>query len=210
MACVPAKTQISLGIHPLRKKKAWVLIYRLSAQWRPRLIWVFAGAHTICFGFVMRRLDFAVIISNETSQLMWIRYICEQRKLRQEPNRTMLRSLFSPVGSNLCYPFTARGLFCLRVGRVNVQVSGCRVYFRINLTENLEFIIKQIVAKCRTWTSGTNICKGPFRGHQALNELPHRKTNKNDMCAQRRLRSAWASAQSDQSLHCLHEETLGP
>ena len=30
------------------------------------------------------------------------------------------------------------------------------------------------------------------------------------MCSQRRLRSAWASAQSDQSLHCPHEESLGP
>ena len=30
------------------------------------------------------------------------------------------------------------------------------------------------------------------------------------VCAQQRLRSAWASAQSDQSLRCLHEETLGP
>ena len=28
--------------------------------------------------------------------------------------------------------------------------------------------------------------------------------------AQRRLRSAWVSAQSDQSLHCLHEESLCP
>ena len=30
------------------------------------------------------------------------------------------------------------------------------------------------------------------------------------MCAQRSLKSAWASAQSDQSLPCLHEERLGP
>ena len=30
------------------------------------------------------------------------------------------------------------------------------------------------------------------------------------VCFQRRLRSAWASAQSDQSLHCPHEETLDP
>ena len=30
------------------------------------------------------------------------------------------------------------------------------------------------------------------------------------VCAQRRLRSAWASAQSDQSLRCPHEESLGP
>ena len=32
----------------------------------------------------------------------------------------------------------------------------------------------------------------------------------NDLCAQRRLRSALASAQSDQSLRCPHEKTLGP
>ena len=30
------------------------------------------------------------------------------------------------------------------------------------------------------------------------------------LCVQRRLRSAWASAQSDQSLRCPHEESLGP
>ena len=30
------------------------------------------------------------------------------------------------------------------------------------------------------------------------------------VCVQRRLRSAWASAQSDQSLHYPHEEILGP
>ena len=30
------------------------------------------------------------------------------------------------------------------------------------------------------------------------------------LCAQRRLISAWASAQSDQSLRCPHEESLGP
>ena len=30
------------------------------------------------------------------------------------------------------------------------------------------------------------------------------------LCAQRRLRSAWACAQSDQSLRCPHEESLGP
>ena len=37
---------------------------------------------------------------------------------------------------------------------------------------------------------------------------PHDKHN--GMCAHRRLRSAWASAQSDQSLCYPHEERLGP
>ena len=36
------------------------------------------------------------------------------------------------------------------------------------------------------------------------------QNKQNGMCAQRRLRSAWASAQSDQSLRCPHEESLGP
>ena len=36
------------------------------------------------------------------------------------------------------------------------------------------------------------------------------QNQQNDMCAQRRFRSAWASAQSDQSLRCPHEEALRP
>ena len=38
-----------------------------------------------------------------------------------------------------------------------------------------------------------------------------KQTNKqNGMCAQRRLRSAWAAGQSDQCFRCPHEESLGP
>ena len=36
------------------------------------------------------------------------------------------------------------------------------------------------------------------------------QNQQNGMCAQQSLRSAWASAQSDQSLSCPHEESLGP
>ena len=36
------------------------------------------------------------------------------------------------------------------------------------------------------------------------------RNQQNDFCAQQRLWSAWASAHSDQSLRCPHEETLGP
>ena len=36
------------------------------------------------------------------------------------------------------------------------------------------------------------------------------QNQQNDLCTQQRLKSSWASAQSDQSLRCLHEETLGP
>ena len=37
-----------------------------------------------------------------------------------------------------------------------------------------------------------------------------RQNKQTDMCPKRRLRSAWASTQSDQSLSSLHEENLGP
>ena len=36
------------------------------------------------------------------------------------------------------------------------------------------------------------------------------QNQQNDLCAQQRVRSASVSAQSDQSLRCLHEEPLGP
>ena len=36
------------------------------------------------------------------------------------------------------------------------------------------------------------------------------QNQQNDLCAQQRLRSTWASAQSDQHLHSPHEEILGP
>ena len=44
---------------------------------------------------------------------------------------------------------------------------------------------------------------------QRENSIPHPHVY-NDLCAQQRLRSDWASAKSDQSLRCPHEETLGP
>ena len=36
------------------------------------------------------------------------------------------------------------------------------------------------------------------------------QNQQNDLCTQRKHRSAWSSAQSDQSLRCPHEESLGP
>ena len=53
----------------------------------------------------------------------------------------------------------------------------------------------------------------PFSGPLKLYiiiEPPCDKAKKNGICAQRRLRSAWASAQSDQSLRCPYEESWGP
>ena len=45
---------------------------------------------------------------------------------------------------------------------------------------------------------------------QTLIRAAAQQNQQNDLCIQRRLRSAWAPAQSDQSLCYPHEETFGP
>ena len=49
-----------------------------------------------------------------------------------------------------------------------------------------------------------------FTGTPMLHNWAATWQNQKRVCAQRRIRSAWASTQSDQSLRCLHEESLGP
>ena len=54
-------------------------------------------------------------------------------------------------------------------------------------------------------------CKAKYNSFNGvLNELQCEKNIPSDMCAQQRLGSACAYAQSDQSLYCPHEETLHP
>ena len=49
-----------------------------------------------------------------------------------------------------------------------------------------------------------------YRGGRAFKWSAAWQKQQNDMCPQRSLRSAWASDQSDQSLQCPHDDTLGP
>ena len=63
------------------------------------------------------------------------------------------------------------------------------------------------------WLNTRNIRRGRFAFVDIGNGRGWGKppcTTKPTTCAQRRLGSAWASAQSDQSLRCPHEESLGP
>ena len=66
---------------------------------------------------------------------------------------------------------------------------------------------------CPWWTGASkdemfNSTEGSKFGQSKLSRLMKKPTKW--LCAQGRLGSAWASALSDQSLRCLHEETLGP
>ena len=63
------------------------------------------------------------------------------------------------------------------------------------------------------WINTRNIRRGRFAFVDIGNEEGWGNppcTTKPTTCAQRRLGSAWASAQSDQSLGCPHEESLDP
>ena len=68
---------------------------------------------------------------------------------------------------------------------------------------------KQYIPKQKRPKSGFILYTGLYHLYF---EPPHDKTNKmtDSLCTQRRLRSAWASAHSDQSPRCPHEESLGP
>ena len=72
-------------------------------------------------------------------------------------------------------------LYCL--------ISNCQVYDPISTHPDDEVAAHFLSQVCVDYAVGQN--------------------QQNYICAQRRLRSAWASAQSDQSLRCPHEETLG-
>ena len=75
-------------------------------------------------------------------------------------------------------------------------------------------ILVKIWVEAASDKKGREISLELARALQSLAPCDHMSCNMtkptNWVCAQRRLRSAWASAQSDQSLHCPHEETLGP
>ena len=72
------------------------------------------------------------------------------------------------------------------------------------------FLIEIPVSKeWRSW-SDTALC-GVWSGSVLFAYMSRLMTKQTMwLCAQRRLRSAWAFAQSDQSLRCLREESLGP
>ena len=98
-----AKTQISLGIHPVwsvRMKKAWVLSYPLSAQRRLWSDWADAQtdaslrwAHSHFVGFVMSRLNwyaFLFVHSSIVSQRVTMRKHTRTNKTKQKEFKPIL------------------------------------------------------------------------------------------------------------------------
>ena len=81
---------------------------------------------------------------------------------------------------------------------MTTQASNCHAVWAAICRLTLLYIVYQILS---LWDAQYVV--------YVVNEPQHDKTNKMTS-AQRKLRSAWTSGQSDQSLRCVREETMGP
>ena len=117
-------------------------------------------------------------------------------------NFHLIHVVFSP---NKLLPIFCSHTYCRSESRHFTAISFCYNSIPLNIVKR---------NYCRMKLLKTILC---FRalywlclvGEYKLS-LCMKKTQQNDLCAQWRLRSAWASAQSDQNICCPHEETLGP
>ena len=112
--------------------------------------------------------------------------------LRKLNLQTRMRS--NPLGLHvwaLVRPFVYYHTLCVRTAKALARLRGCAVLPEPSL---FAFAISTIIS----WAGSYNNWAASWQNQQ------------NDLCLQRRLRLAWASAQSHQSLRWPHEETFGP
>ena len=78
--------------------------------------------------------------------------------------------------------------------------------FTVNQSKQTKLSVSLFDCWCNCLNVGTQVMLFPIINYISAAAW---LIQQNGMCAQRRLRSAWASVQSDQSLRCPHEETFG-
>ena len=77
----------------------------------------------------------------------------------------------------------------------------------ISPIETLMHFLYRLISDCQVYDPYDEVAAHVLS--QVCVDYDVRQNQQNNICAQRRLRSAWASAQSDQSLRWPHGETLG-
>ena len=113
------------------------------------------------------------------------------------------------------YPFWPNRLFYLKLCTFHFQLMGCLVYFLFLFIFRQKFLYvfyaksedaDQVAQFFTSWVVWYSLILPAF----LIKILSHQdkwatawQNQQNDLCTQRRLRSAWASAQSDQSLPSL-------
>ena len=221
MTVYPAKTQISLGIRPVWSESSlstWRKLVSLATHWvhgedsdqtgqMPRLIWVFTGRTLIllvlsCSGSVVILLSIFRCGQSITSPI--VRSTWHHRELFPSMPQLSQRRNYS---CRYCTVLVHEG---------NTNFPACAV----DRTNQLPYVQKWLLPE--PIKSGINSTIYRYCSVKSCNPCLTATLNpndnwaaawqnhQNDLCAQQRLRSAWASTQSDQILHCLHEETLGP
>ena len=121
-----AKTQISLGIHPVwsviavRMKKPWVLSYPLSAQRRLRSDWAEAQADRFT-----GRMSFVGLSCDSSTNMIMIMAQSEHKKLKMQTLQRCVIKLNESIMSNNS---TDRFIFCLLLMYLTFRFSRLQIY----------------------------------------------------------------------------------
>ena len=184
----PAKTQISLGICP-------VWLESLLSVWRITGSLATQKVGWLCWGLTSQSTIFQLCWDGAIASWVINQYFRGVKCLAQGHNTAEVglepRTSRSGVRHSTTEP-----------PRSPYPKSAQRRLIRLDGRPGLLFFVV-------LWLKWRNRFVSMFCTHSKQMSRDLTKPTK-WLCTQRRLRSAWASAQSDQSLRCPHEESLGP
>ena len=98
----------------------------------------------------------------------------------------------------------------VKIKPYGIELSTGKHYEHVTRLSILSSLLQGDSFKCLTWYIQCMYINVYYSNSSVVAnkyEPQHDKSNKM-MCAQRRLRSAWTSAQSDQSLHCMEKHWI--
>ena len=221
MTCVPSEDSDQSGHPPslikvfaVRMIKAWVLSYLLSALSSEdadqtgrmlRLIWVFTGCTDHFTGFVMRRLNYKHGNWKKTQTTWWLKPMFNGNDKPGQGINGPVALTWDPVSykeSKLTFVKVQLRVIIW----INLVVRECHLQRAIQFGSRRFFKgFYHVWALGPPWSCDIN-CFNKFgspclKTVQTVIWATSWQNQQTDMCALRRLRSAWAPAQSDQSLH---------
>ena len=158
----------------------------------PRLIWVFAGR-------TVTLLVLSCCSSNEPENDKINKITCVHSEDSDQPRHP------SSLISRRCPPEKNIGHFATHWehSKELIRLGGCPNWSESSLGAQVILLVLSCSGSNDTEHQDSHLVA------QANKWAAARQKQQNDLCAQRRCRSAWASTQSNQSLCCL-QKALGP
>ena len=139
----------------------------------------------------------------DTCTLNWNNIVFFQQHYRglHVYNDSMIQKHMSRVSSSL------KNREKVKIKPYGIELSTGKHYVHVTRLSILSSLLQGDSFKCLTWYIQCMYINVYYSNSSVVAnkyEPQHDKSNKM-MCAQRRLRSAWTSAQSDQSIHCMEK-----